>query len=371
MSTIGFDDVDVMNSKFRKNTIVLNLRRLPTRPAPVNVHVFIRDELHLSVDQVECLQFDAYRGLVFVKVISNDLAQRKIAMYSGKLQYKHDDNKLYDIDISGEDDTVTVRVHNVSYDEPNSSIVTVLSRYGTVIGNAVNETWGKDMPYPVLTGVRAVKMKLLKPIPSFIEVNNQRTLVTYPGQVKTCMICSSSEHFRSECTQKKSVAARFTKLKGTFSDVVSQRFGEKIDDNMQTLSPAPAPAQASQSMLRIEDSQPLVAHSQPDSGIIPETQVVEDLQPDNSIIPETQEIEEHVIPSGDILSRSQSRTQSEVEEYSTDANEENKTKTKKAVKRKTRGRQTDKVKKQKDSLKNLQNLVNKTGLSIDDTEVTD
>ncbi|KAL3273259.1 hypothetical protein HHI36_014713 [Cryptolaemus montrouzieri] len=75
--------------------------------------------------------------------------------------------------------------------------------------------------FPVESGVRTVKLVMLKNVPSFVTNNGWRTLVTYRNQIKTCMICDEDTHMKKECPRKPTNRLNYIKnsahTKGTTS----------------------------------------------------------------------------------------------------------------------------------------------------------
>lgn len=226
-----------MGNHKKQNTVVLNLRGIPIRLTHLDVQTIIQQQLQLTVDQVIAIHYDTLKNLVFLKVSREELADRIVNSFPSGLTYKDPQNGTeYPVPMAREIGLTSVRVHQVSIDVPNSLIASALAPYGTVIGNVINETYGPHMPYAtVYTGVRTVRMKLTKAIPSFLEVDGEKTLVTYNGQSKTCMRCGSTEHFRSECTNPVSRGPSAMNRVRTMAAVVSNRFAEPEPLHLETL----------------------------------------------------------------------------------------------------------------------------------------
>lgn len=226
----------------RVNTLCLNLRSVPQRPTALKVHQFIHDKIKLKVDQVEAIQYDYLRGVVFIQVIHEDLVAKILDQHPDHLQFRHENGKDYAVELSGNEGLVTVRIHHVPINVPNAVIVAALGIYGTMSGNARNEVWNSELPYPVYTGVRAVRMKLKKSIPSFIDIAGYRTLITYPGQQRTCMSCGDTSHFRAECTRK-TVRPAVPNARTTLADIVANRFAPQQQPEFTSL-PVPPPRES-------------------------------------------------------------------------------------------------------------------------------
>lgn len=180
----------------RKNTVSLDLRIFSERLTPLEIHLLIQDKLELAVEEVDAIEL--VYNKVYIKVKNREIVERILAKYeTGKIEIKKGED-LYNIPIQNEDNLTTVRIHYIPISVPSDVVSNVLKNYGNIL-SVKNETWGKNLPFPVPTGVRAYTMYMTRPIPSFIVVLGRKTLVTYPGQIKTCKICNSSEHFSDAC----------------------------------------------------------------------------------------------------------------------------------------------------------------------------
>ncbi|KXJ72774.1 hypothetical protein RP20_CCG017260 [Aedes albopictus] len=83
----------------------------------------------------------------------------------------------YYIPIYVDGPTTTIRIHDLSPQMSNSTISDYLAQYGDVI-SVSNEVW-KHYFVGLPNGVRVVRMKMKKPVPSHITIDNQLSLVTY------------------------------------------------------------------------------------------------------------------------------------------------------------------------------------------------
>lgn len=225
----------------RKCNVTLNLRRIPKRPTPLDVHLMIKQELCLAVDEVIAIHYDNLKGLVFIKVQSEDIVKRIIDKFD-VIKFKSEEGELFDVEVTSDILVTTVRIHQVGIDVPDDVITEALRPFGIIQGPPRMECWPDKMPYPVLSGVRAVRIQLRRSIPSFIDIAGQRVLVTYPGQIRTCMVCSSTEHLRNECTRRN---VQYRLKPRVAADVTNTRFAPTSAINMTVLgevSPTVAPS---------------------------------------------------------------------------------------------------------------------------------
>jgi hypothetical protein len=189
----------------RKNTIGLNFRNIYPVPSAYNVHKWIKDTLSFTCDQVDSIQLDSQKGTVYVKLINSLLVEKCMRMRQEELMYEEEQGVFKNVYLTNEDGINTVRIHHYPVDKPNRDIMDVISEYGKVI-NLNDEVWGRNMPYPVKNGVRAVKLNLKQHVPSYVNIKGIRCLVTYNGQPRTCMICNESEHMRQDCPKRRKFA---------------------------------------------------------------------------------------------------------------------------------------------------------------------
>lgn len=64
--------------------------------------------------------------------------------------------------------------------------------------------WGENFPCKELPdGYRYVSMVVENPIPSYVTIKGETTLVTYRGQSKTCRNCEQKVHHGMTCAQNR------------------------------------------------------------------------------------------------------------------------------------------------------------------------
>ena len=190
------------SSRRRENTFRIEFANLPKKPSFENIHCFIAESLGLSKTQVVRVQINHYLWCAFVKCVDLATAQSIVQQH---------DNR-HEIDISGkkfklrilmEDGAVDVRLHDLSEDISDESIVEHMSAYGQVL--SIEElAWPQKYAFDdIPSGIRSVKMILKNPIKSYITVEGETTYVTYFGQKHTCKHCNEYTHTGIPCTQNK------------------------------------------------------------------------------------------------------------------------------------------------------------------------
>lgn len=60
----------------RANTITLDFKSVKKKPTNYQLHVWIREKLDFSIDQLLCIQFDHLKNQVYIKLISKLLVEK-------------------------------------------------------------------------------------------------------------------------------------------------------------------------------------------------------------------------------------------------------------------------------------------------------
>ena len=185
----------------RINTLKLGFGAVTTRPSTLRIHEYIQDLFHWTVDQVLSIEIDVYRKCVYIKLVSELLCEKALREHGPVLQFT-DEHGTHDLSFDLADQTVIpVRVHVVPSELSDDDIVSALSKYGEC-KRIRDELYDPAHIYHVRSGRKIVLMVLQKPIPSFVSICNQRFLVTYFGQERTCYFCDKGSHLQSACPNR-------------------------------------------------------------------------------------------------------------------------------------------------------------------------
>ncbi|CAH1171094.1 unnamed protein product [Phaedon cochleariae] len=115
---------------------------------------------------------------------------------------------------------------------------TEMSKYGEV-QSITKEKWSSSVKFAnVFTGIFTLKMKIRVPIPSFVKIDNETTLVTYPNQEQTCLICSKPRHVGQECPARKARIAKSANDNITCAEKISGGYINLNTYASNTLSPS-------------------------------------------------------------------------------------------------------------------------------------
>lgn len=178
------------------STFVVNFRILPNRPKCTDISDFLTKKLGFELSELKHLQIIDSR--VFVGTDSPQKAQDIVQEHNLQHQVLQD-GKSYNIPLSMEDGAVEVRIHQLRPKINNQQVAQRMREYGEIV--SIREDVWRDVFPGVPNGIRLLRMKLQKPIPSYITVENQRTLVTYKGQEATCKFCQRRVHFNMKCSE--------------------------------------------------------------------------------------------------------------------------------------------------------------------------
>lgn len=171
---------------------------MPVRPKPAVVKRFLEEQIHLDMMQVKSIQLHNVRNNTLIEMYNSEAADLLAEEHNLKHSLEHN-NKLYQIPVYVDDGATNVRVHDLPPGFANDRIVKHMRQFGEVI-SIEDEKWTNFFP-GVPNGVRVLRMRLSRAIPSFVEVDNEKTLVTYTHQTPTCRHCGRQVHFTMKCSE--------------------------------------------------------------------------------------------------------------------------------------------------------------------------
>ncbi|XP_062699745.1 uncharacterized protein LOC134284680 [Aedes albopictus] len=182
-------------STHRKNTLVVDFSVLPRRPKLDQIEEFLKDDVKIDLADVKNIQIHNIKNCVYIEMTDAGLAPRLQKQHHLKHYYIHEGKKYY-IPVYVDGPTTTVKIHDISPQMSNDIIVRHMQQYGKVI-SIENDVWKNFFP-GILNGVRIVRMRLEKTLPSRIVVNGESTYVTYPkinaqSSSKPTLLSSSAE----------------------------------------------------------------------------------------------------------------------------------------------------------------------------------
>ena len=115
-----------------------------------------------------------------------------------------------------------VRIFYLPEEIDTDAIKVTLKEYGEVLA-VREETWSDQYRFKVKNGIRNAKMELRKHIPSYVNVNGCQAVIMYDDQPRTCAVCNSEKHFRSDCPMKKRVTTENNSAPLSYAEVTKRR----------------------------------------------------------------------------------------------------------------------------------------------------
>ena len=184
-------------SSVRKNILVIDFSVLPDRPNLEVVQRFVEKGLGITSSDLKSIQLHNIRHCVLIEM-ADPGAATKIATET-HCKYAFKTHPGIKIPVYVDDNTVDVRIHDLPLDMPNTKIAEAMREYGEVL-TIRDEVW-RNFFTGVPNGVRVLKMKLSKPVPSYITVCELSTLATYTGQIASCRRCGKKRHVSKSCAE--------------------------------------------------------------------------------------------------------------------------------------------------------------------------
>lgn len=148
---------------------------LPKRPDVDQVEEFLRDFVKLDMADVRNVQLHNLQNRVYIEMNDAGVAPRLFKQHHLQhcIVYK---GVTYHIPIYVDGPLTTLRIHDLPPQMANTAINDHMEQYGKVI-SIENEVW-KNYFKGLPNGVRIVRMRLDKAVPSHIVVNGQHTFVS-------------------------------------------------------------------------------------------------------------------------------------------------------------------------------------------------
>jgi hypothetical protein len=187
----------------RQNTIVCSFDLASPRISAFQIHEWLHDTFRLHESDVRMVQVDGPRRQVYVKFTDLDRMQTVFQSTSGQAEFWQDTGEigLVKIEMSGMG-TRRIRIANVPRRKNDTVIQSALSQYGDV-KNINEEQWSRMYRYPVSNGVCISVVALKHNIPSDMNMDGNRVLITYNGQPLTCYGCGEIGHQYQACPHRR------------------------------------------------------------------------------------------------------------------------------------------------------------------------
>lgn len=193
----------------RKNTVEFIFEKLQARPSVMEIREWLAKDLELNFEQLDTMQINTMKSVVFCKFTTTGYADQFLMRVGNETTYKSKTGEIIHVRIQIPNSALKkVRVFNLQPEMPNFIIREFFENFGKVTA-VTDEFWNDYFTnLKIKNGVRSVMIELKKQIPSFVDIKGHRAQVIYEGQVKTCSLCDSPEHMRSDCPKAQPAALR-------------------------------------------------------------------------------------------------------------------------------------------------------------------
>ncbi|XP_062712196.1 uncharacterized protein LOC134289762 [Aedes albopictus] len=159
----------------RRNTLVVDFGVLPKRPGLQQVEKFLKEFVKVDMADVRNIQLHNIKNCLFIEMNDAGVAPRLQKQHHLQHYFTLEGIRYY-VPVYVDGPTTTVRIHDLPPQMDNDVISDHMQQYGQVI-SIKNEVW-KNYFSGIPNGVRIVRMRMDKPIPSHIVVNNHSTYVS-------------------------------------------------------------------------------------------------------------------------------------------------------------------------------------------------
>ncbi|KXJ78754.1 hypothetical protein RP20_CCG003179 [Aedes albopictus] len=182
----------------RKDSLYLDFSTMPARPKLETVYALLTTKINLDMTKVNCIQPSMSKARVIIELKSQAYVEELVAEHSLKHFVEHN-NQQYPVPLVPFDNAIEVKVADMPSYVSTETIVKHLSTYGEVL-SAKNELW-KDFWPGLPTGIRLVRMRIQKPIPSYISIGAYTAFIAYRNQTRTCRYCVRPLHIGRTCNE--------------------------------------------------------------------------------------------------------------------------------------------------------------------------
>ncbi|KAL1397437.1 hypothetical protein pipiens_009766 [Culex pipiens pipiens] len=224
---------------YRKNTVVIDFGPVPKKPTITQIRKFAFEQLKLDITQIRNLQLSMTKSFVYIEMSPEISAEELVAEYDMKLTMTSEDGVQTQIPLHTADGATEVKIHDLPPYMPTQIIVQHLAEFGEIL-SITDELWKEHFP-GVPTGTRVVRMRIRKPIPSYVNIGDEVGYVRYRNQRPTCRHCSRYLHVGQKCSDVKKAITGSVNSRLTLADIVSGvNPSAEEKQNTETL-PAPPP----------------------------------------------------------------------------------------------------------------------------------
>uniref|UniRef100_A0A8D8CQ39 (northern house mosquito) hypothetical protein n=1 Tax=Culex pipiens TaxID=7175 RepID=A0A8D8CQ39_CULPI len=271
---------------YRKNTVVIDFGPVPKKPTITQIRKFAFEQLKLDITQIRNLQLSMTKSFVYIEMSPEISAEELVAEFDMKLTMTSEDGVQTPIPLHTADGATEVKIHDLPPYMPTQIIAQHLAEFGEIL-SITDELWKEHFP-GVPTGTRIVRMRIRKPIPSYVNIGEEVGYVRYRNQRPTCRHCSRYLHVGQKCSDVKKAITGGVSSRLTLADIVSGV--NPSADGKQTPETLPAPPP-----LMPRPSLPIESLNEEQLLADEEAPVI----PEGTIVPEQESPEEELHLPGD------------------------------------------------------------------------
>ena len=184
----------------RDNTAVVDFASCVPRPAIRDIEKLLKSEMKLYIPDLHCIQMHHTRNCVLIMFRELSSAERFVSEHNLK-HFIASGQSNYQIPVYLEDNAVDVRVHDLPLAIASKVIERKMREYGEVL--SVNYDRWKNFFPGLYNGVRIVRMRIKKPIPSYLVFStgtfSEQSMVSHKNQRTTCQWCDMFSHQGQTC----------------------------------------------------------------------------------------------------------------------------------------------------------------------------
>lgn len=232
-----------MMDDYRKDSLYLDFSGVPVRPKLDKVYEIISKKINLDLAKVNCIQPSMTQARVIIELKTQSYVEELVAQHSLKHSIEHN-NKHYAIPLVPYDNTVEVRVADLPSYVSTETIAKHLAPYGEVVSTR-EEVWKNFWP-GLPTGVRLIRMRIKKQIPSFIPMTTHTAYISYRNQIRTCRYCVRPLHLGRTCNEARKELGIDVNSRLTAAQVVQGNIPPPSSSSADALPPLPSPQTSSE-----------------------------------------------------------------------------------------------------------------------------
>uniref|UniRef100_A0A1Q3FQ95 Uncharacterized protein n=1 Tax=Culex tarsalis TaxID=7177 RepID=A0A1Q3FQ95_CULTA len=176
----------------QKKVVVLDFTVLGSKPKPVDVQKFVARDLKVQRQQLKCVQM-LTTGKTLLEFY--DPAAAKIATSTNMRHSMQCDGKLIPIPVYFKEDTVEVKIYDLSPEVPAEKIAKSISRFGKIL-SLERDKWRKVF-VGIDNGVYLLRMQLIHHIPKRLTIDGHASTILYTGQPRNQLKRKRKKHINN------------------------------------------------------------------------------------------------------------------------------------------------------------------------------